>query len=550
MRQIDIVPTLALLLGAPIPFSNLGMVITELCSSWADSTKQTYDIVKALHLNAHQVHHYLQTYAETTADFPEVKYNHLHWLFEQAEQELQDVVTQVHRGNDRETLSKLRVVQTKYMELLQESQALCQSMWAQFDMGAIVLGLAVMFKVLLLTIFLYNATEHSADLSAATLAAVTTSVWLVLLFAFLCVLGFHLAAIIAVIVCGCGVIAGCAMIGYKLTTSMKQCANAVSSNGLLCFTVSIVIIYNLSLFSNSYVVFEDAVTSFLLQSVVWAVWLTCTRLHWDSPQQQRLLLLLAAVTCCACIRASSILRACREEQTSTTWQCEDAPQPLAALTDASQKNSQYAVCVVMLLLLPVATYWLLRRWGNLNGTAAAVLCAVYGLPAMAASMALYWALQALPTPQFNSLPAWQVTLMPRLVYMLAAVIVLSVCVRPRCVLIVSQQTSASIPAVNKDNMLPALFRHLGQHWGQQEEPPLAYGLATCLSAPLLIVVVCVALLCMLLLGDVLAPAVTLLLVAGAAMHYLFAAFISHSKGKLQFGKNVFYERIQWSVLVY
>lgn len=64
VSQIDIVPTLSLLLGLPIPFSNLGSVIPELFpsngSKWKHLTvppevKTDLAILEALKINAVQV---------------------------------------------------------------------------------------------------------------------------------------------------------------------------------------------------------------------------------------------------------------------------------------------------------------------------------------------------------------------------------------------------------------------------------------------------------------------------------------------------------------
>ncbi|KAF8174560.1 phosphoethanolamine N-methyltransferase [Pholiota molesta] len=58
IQQIDILPTVSLLLGLPIPFNNLGTVIPELF--WRDSTGRMLE--KGLEINAAQIMAYLDTY--------------------------------------------------------------------------------------------------------------------------------------------------------------------------------------------------------------------------------------------------------------------------------------------------------------------------------------------------------------------------------------------------------------------------------------------------------------------------------------------------------
>ena len=66
IAQVDFVPTIALLLGLPIPFSNLGTVVPELfnhCPWWEkNGTKiqQIYHSIEALRLNAHQIRTYIK----------------------------------------------------------------------------------------------------------------------------------------------------------------------------------------------------------------------------------------------------------------------------------------------------------------------------------------------------------------------------------------------------------------------------------------------------------------------------------------------------------
>ena len=61
VSQIDLVPTISLLLGIPVPFSSLGTIVLDLfshCPWWQTrrgQIKQIHQVVKALRLNANQV---------------------------------------------------------------------------------------------------------------------------------------------------------------------------------------------------------------------------------------------------------------------------------------------------------------------------------------------------------------------------------------------------------------------------------------------------------------------------------------------------------------
>ena len=78
VQQVDVVPSLALLLGAPVPFGSLGAVIphVEYGAPCADAGTAAAaacagrGLLQALRLNAAQVHRYLRTYADAARAFP------------------------------------------------------------------------------------------------------------------------------------------------------------------------------------------------------------------------------------------------------------------------------------------------------------------------------------------------------------------------------------------------------------------------------------------------------------------------------------------------
>ena len=61
MSQIDLVPTLSLLLGVPIPYSNLGSVITEVMYDH-NSKAADNQLLQALKINQQQITNYLTHY--------------------------------------------------------------------------------------------------------------------------------------------------------------------------------------------------------------------------------------------------------------------------------------------------------------------------------------------------------------------------------------------------------------------------------------------------------------------------------------------------------
>ena len=556
VRQIDLVPTLSLLLGSPIPYSNLGMVIPDLfnyCPWWNDLTpiKQKYHTVKALHINAHQVHEYLKTYAEVTGEFPRDKYAELEYLFQTTEEQLQELVTAIAHGENPDTLMKLNVLEADYVKYMELTRFMCQDIWAKFDLGSMVLGTAAVIKALILSVLLFTMVEYKAELSPQILATVTTSVWVVLLFTFLSVLDLKLAGMIAALVTGISIIALFGFILYKIISGNVQSPKVVSkqrSKKLLYFSVGMMILYNLSLFSNSFVVFEDSVTAFLAQSVAWAMLLVTLQKYASTHKttfQKKFdlgrvitspyfILFALAFSFCACIRLTKIFHACREEQTSPGWICEISVflQPLAALSEQPYRNVRYFLSLGVLVVLVVSTRMWLRYQGNMNGDAWTIQCVRYALPVMAVCIGLYWALLSAPQKVLDRLPTWQLTILPRVAYFMCFVTILTVWIKPLCVLLVKRENTqeAVIPTFSEEDLVPKVYTHLKQNWKhhlggvKEKQKPLAYGLASVYSAAVIVFVLAIVLLCALLLGDGLAPVMMLLVIALFLMLELHAAY--------------------------
>ncbi|PPR04680.1 hypothetical protein CVT24_011897 [Panaeolus cyanescens] len=135
IQQIDLVPTLSLLLGVPIPFNNLGTVIPELF--WRGSSQLTpYQVLdKALQANAAQVMKYLSTYlaspsgSELSPSYPQLKRTY-----------------DLARGSQAGFTQEAHLVATN--AFTRAALAACRAMWAQFEpvlmgFGLIVMGMGI-----------------------------------------------------------------------------------------------------------------------------------------------------------------------------------------------------------------------------------------------------------------------------------------------------------------------------------------------------------------------------------------------------------------------
>jgi phosphatidylinositol glycan class O len=157
--QVDIVPTLSLLLGLPIPFSNLGSVIPDLfnhCPWWKTDVsreRQLYHAIQALHLNAHQVHDYLTAYKTISGELPLQEFERLDAIFKRTESELQSLMAALHHGHEtHKAEGRLERLKDSYEAYLSGVKKMCEGVWAKFDLKYLVLGIVVAFCAVLVHI--------------------------------------------------------------------------------------------------------------------------------------------------------------------------------------------------------------------------------------------------------------------------------------------------------------------------------------------------------------------------------------------------------------
>ncbi|DAA26825.1 TPA: phosphatidylinositol glycan anchor biosynthesis, class O isoform 2 [Bos taurus] len=136
--QISLVPTLALLLGLPIPFGNIGEVIAEVFSEIEDSQPRFSALAQAsaLHLNAQQVSRFLHTYSATAQDLQVQELHRLQKLFSKASADYQRLL-QSPQGAE----AVLQTVIPELQQFLRGVRAMCIESWARFSLSFLLLHL-------------------------------------------------------------------------------------------------------------------------------------------------------------------------------------------------------------------------------------------------------------------------------------------------------------------------------------------------------------------------------------------------------------------------
>lgn len=158
LPQIDLVPTLSLLLGVPIPFNNLGTVLPEAFTS--DTTplgQHSARLLRALRINARQVHTYLEAYAVRSADLTPFQ-TELHdlWVAALKADAHAASLEYTRKAAAAARTDAARAASEAYLRFLRVALHRARSVWAQFDTRRIAVGFALFLAAMASTALLWR----------------------------------------------------------------------------------------------------------------------------------------------------------------------------------------------------------------------------------------------------------------------------------------------------------------------------------------------------------------------------------------------------------
>lgn len=145
IRQIDLVPTISILLGLPIPYANIGGLVPSLLPSPNHSKDQsTPQIALALALNAAQVWRYFTVYSQTANKLPSMP---------ELESLLTSAVSAYKKAlehDDGHDSIASREACGKFKVFLMEAAELGIRVWTRFDTVGMIVGGSILFASVLL----------------------------------------------------------------------------------------------------------------------------------------------------------------------------------------------------------------------------------------------------------------------------------------------------------------------------------------------------------------------------------------------------------------
>ncbi|XP_076139610.1 GPI ethanolamine phosphate transferase 3, catalytic subunit [Alosa pseudoharengus] len=598
--QTDLVPTLALLLGIPIPYSSVGQVLLPLFPppGQPQGGRSGPDQAEALWVNVKQVNRFLQTYSSMANDIPPDRLSELQAAFAHVSSAY---LASVQQGAPASP-ELLRSMQA-YLTSVRDT---CRASWARFHPLKMAAGMVLLAGACLLSYLLSelsSAVLTEGALRAPLVAGVCVGVCVAL--AQLASQGHLDAPWCLAAAAGSSEVLFLWRHRRRATHSSKGRPGPSSAPSQLVGAALLVLALRCaSLLSDSYVIAEGRVVTFLLCSLGLYVPL---RLNWDghllpppSPDSQKppgalpalplpawavrregvaLCLSLAVLAGSLCL--SLALHACREEQGAS---CQPSAflAPLARMQDERLRNLHYLLSLTALAAWTHLLYRWLRHYGNLNAPGApAVFAARWLLPAAAVLTGLHWAVSATPEDGFRSLAELirlAQSVLPRAAYAVLGLGVALLWLDPLTVFVKHRApASASThlppppryrastgisPQAELHHLIPQLYQRIrrsledgpasaaeaaGGSSGQDGRPAVeAYGLGTVYSAPLVLLVGLLGTGLLLLHPESLAPAFLLMLLQAAALLHVHAICTTLSG---QQGDHATGFRVPWAPVV-
>lgn len=505
MDQIDLVPTMASILGIPIPYSNLGSVNFDLVPNVPIHEELPIDVVKMLHSwqNVIQMRYYFSNYTQQNRETFKADM-------------LDDFFTNFYIFSLRVTTLYTNAAMENFSNdvkiYLQDIAAKCRLIWVRFDASQISQGLLFTVVVNIFTFLLIiNLKFHQIEVvfsptnlsiiygsnaclavlafifherigveSAVQCILITTSVYSILLFAFFIVQNWDY---------------------ISLNWSQQKHFSHILSRLTLGF--SLIVFY-----SNSFIIEEQKILCFLLGT---ALIMFLYNLRKQSVRNAlRLKYRLGALLSLPYAKLSVIVvfgilllrvtysfHRCREEQGNCTEfvaqniHGNDRKLPAWNGTDASALHLYPLVPVILFAIL---SQYFLRKCGNLSGFAPSVLLAAYGPTVAATACGAHFFMTSAKTSKLGA-DLSQVTIDAAawIVFGIFAAQIVILLHRPLLLFVLRRTNQSSFNITPFSRVVPQIFMKMkrmyedgngsnGNLLNSEETIPIVYGLATVYSS--------------------------------------------------------------------
>ncbi|ORX88269.1 hypothetical protein BCR32DRAFT_324062 [Anaeromyces robustus] len=397
--QIDFTSTFALLLGLPIPFENIGTVIPELF--WYPSPYGKNDnveanilqnLMEALRINTYQLHNFVEIYYSNNIN----EKNIYKEKYQAIEKELQDFLENHKDGKFENDIEELRNIIFDYIKFNRQTLTNFRQVWTKFNVPLFRFGIYILiFNLIFQVVYLlsnhnivdFNSTHHyyfPFGIGSITAILIYYGVLDKILNA---LFGISLNLEPYQVFLGGFSIGACIgyILSYIITSNGRRSIidhikSLIFNQQVELVPIILIIAHGLLINSDSYIIFEDAVIQYLVQSVG-------AYLLYKAFKQQigqiRNKMITFTVIFMILNRIISYYELCRDEKT------------INFICDQTIKTNlpNYYIYVVVLIFYPI----LLKRVLTDNYYSITKLIVRYLIPSILALSAFYWGIDTFET---------------------------------------------------------------------------------------------------------------------------------------------------------
>ena len=294
IAQIDIVPTLALLLGLPIPFNNLGAPIEEAFVGPDGSDVRNLALVNQV--TAAQINRYQSEYAKVQKVDDSVNARPTE-AWENATR-----ISASLQTSKKPTKSDWEATLTSFQKYQQENISMCRALWAQFSVSSMLYGISTLaFGTLTLLLFVNDKSIDKSKKNSLYVKFATVGS----LVGFISGILFQLSKVFTAAI-GAEI---CVLVVFICDTATlpSTMPRALSSWVSILFPI----LLSIGFASNSFTIWEDEILLFFLATIGTLLLIYSLRVK---EQNQSLVAVCNSIVFMFLSRLSSLSRLCREEQ--------------------------------------------------------------------------------------------------------------------------------------------------------------------------------------------------------------------------------------------
>lgn len=506
LKQVDLVPTIATILGIPTPFQNLGKIALS-CLPFSSNYNSIDNWQIALHSvwsNVHQMLTYVKEYSKNEKSFNEEQLDKFY-------RQYSDLHKKVSEISDEASFRTFHKEANVYMTSLRQ---MCEKVWIQFEFFNMARGLLFIFLSIFFTFIITDGVPINRQPEIFNSSFVYCSYIIVALATLVATMTYYLNYVdnlMSVIFFATG-LSSQAMLGMLIiqnweVISMNWHARSQKEK-LLNFLCRLLLLFNLcGMFSNSFIIEEALTLLFLLLTAIFIVAFSISssrnpitkvkgsekKLKWS-----KLKYLVASVAISLVLKATMYFWKCREEQ---QW-CFANPHEVGYITSKSQASKlQWATTLIFLSVFVFIVKEWLKNCGNLNGFSLTVILSKFLPYLTVVSIAGYWVIKNAQTSTNYPTPLKPLNILAWSAYSFITLGISSCSIWPLMTYIIPAETSLQTNTNIIHNLFKKVKTSLGDNDNQNDSIPVICGLGTVYSSVYIIIGSYLTLLFALLLGE-------------------------------------------------